>query len=56
MEDGLTAALTAGASDGKRPTGNIDDDEGLTQLRTWFEDAEEATQQARKNSERDRDY
>ena len=55
MEDGLTAALTAGASD-KRPTGNIDDDEGLTQLRTWFEDAEEATQQARKNSERDRDY
>ena len=55
MENGLTAALTAGASD-KRSTGNIDDDEGLTQLRTWFEDAEEATQQARKNSERDRDY
>jgi hypothetical protein len=33
-----------------------DDEDNLARLITWFDDAEEATETARKHSERDRDY
>lgn len=55
MQEMTPGTALAVKGDSTKPDDDGDED-NLPQLTAWFEDAEEATEDARKTSERDRDY